>query len=290
MVPKVSGAKVTVGIPAYDRPESLRRAILSALNQTYLDFVVIVSDDASPSCDMALYMQSHGIVDDRIKYIRQEENIGSESNFKFVLSQSTTEYFAWLADDDTIEVDFLKSLVAVLDADRSAALAMCDVAAVRNSTGERWVERITSLRSDVDWSSALEMLFSDQRLNTFYCLYGLYRSSVLKSIDFRVNSRWKKLNTDWEGPFLASVAVKGRIVSIDQVLKTYYFNQGSVYHKELSMMTPSDRFLLRLDLMARVSAIALMSTLPFARRARLAVSPWLVNIRRLVQKITKRLW
>jgi glycosyltransferase involved in cell wall biosynthesis len=286
----MSRAKVTVGIPAYDRPESLQRAILSVLSQNYPDFVVIVSDDASPSCDLASCMKSHGIDDDRIIYIRQGENIGSESNFKFVLSQSTTEYFAWLADDDTIAADFLKSLVAVLDADSSVALAMCDVDAVRNSTGERWVERITSLRSDVDWSSALEMLFSDQRLNTFYCLYGVYRSSVLKKIDFRVNSRWKKLNTDWEVPFLASVALRGRIVSIDEVLKTYYFNEGSVYHKELSMMTSSDRLLLRLDLMARVSALALSSTLPLTQRARLAASPWVVNIRRLVTKIFRRFW
>lgn len=284
----MSNTRVTIGIPAYNRPEGLKKAIASVLAQTYGDFVIIVSDDASPFCDLTSQMRLHGISDARIKYFRQKKNIGSEANFKFVLAEATTEYFAWLADDDTIEVNFLKTLVSVLDADESIALAMCDVTAVRSRTGDCWVERLTALRSDLDWPTTRNLLFSDLRLNTFYCLYGLYRSSLLKKIKFRVNSRWKKYNTDWEVPFLASLATKGRIVSINEVLKTYYFNEDSVYHKEKNTMTAFDRIILNFDLIFRLSGAALSSSLPPLDRVRLALSPWLVNLDRLSKKIVQK--
>ncbi len=287
----MSNPKVTIGIPAYNRPDSLRRAIKSIMDQSYVNLEIIVSDDASPIGDLAEIMEDPMMADQRIRYFRQKKNIGSEANFKFVLAQSTGEYFAWLADDDTIEADFVKELVAVLDAEPDIVLAMCDVAAVRHKTGERWTERLTTIRLDANWPVIKKQFFNYPTSNIFFSLYGLYRTTMLKNIDFRICSRWKDLNTSWEVPFLASIATRGRIVCIDQVLKTYNFNEDSTYHQEIKHMSIIDNIVLGFDVLLRISESAFNAPLSVLDKMRYGLRPWFTcifpGVRWLMRKVSK---
>lgn len=98
---------VSVGIPAYNRPEGLRRTLESITRQTYKNLEIIVSDNCSPDPNVEHIARDFQKLDNRIQYFRQTENTGAMSNFRFVLGKARGEYFMWAADDDFISEDFI---------------------------------------------------------------------------------------------------------------------------------------------------------------------------------------
>jgi len=85
---------ITVGMPVYNDAAYLRESLDSVLAQTFTDFALIISDDASTDGSDAIcreYVQR----DCRITFARQERNLGISRNMTFVKDQSTSPYFAW---------------------------------------------------------------------------------------------------------------------------------------------------------------------------------------------------
>ena len=100
------GPLVTLGIPTYNRADSyLKEAIASALNQTYQNIEIIVSDNCS-SDNTESFIK--GIPDSRIKYFRQNHNIGAINNYNYCLDRAKGDYFLLLHDDDLIDNDFIE--------------------------------------------------------------------------------------------------------------------------------------------------------------------------------------
>jgi len=97
---------VTIAIPTYNRADDyLEQALESALNQTYSNIEIIVSDNCSPDNTETVVK---GFSDPRIRYFRQTENIGANNNFNFCIEQARGVYFLLLQDDDMIDNDFVE--------------------------------------------------------------------------------------------------------------------------------------------------------------------------------------
>src|ERR1700722_11490914 len=86
---------VSVGIPTYNRADGLRRTLRDICRQTYSNLEIIVSDNASPGEETEAVIREFADTDPRIKYYRQSSNKGAIANFRFVLANSTGEYFMW---------------------------------------------------------------------------------------------------------------------------------------------------------------------------------------------------
>src|SRR5258706_7834487 len=114
---------VTIVVPAYQRLPYLREALASALRQTLGDFELIVSDDGA-SDEIAGYVSSLG--DARVRYRRNERNLGIAMNNRAAFSEARGKYIASLHDDDAWEAGFLEALVSPLEADGEIAVAFCD--------------------------------------------------------------------------------------------------------------------------------------------------------------------
>ncbi|MFA6435937.1 MAG: glycosyltransferase family 2 protein, partial [Candidatus Gracilibacteria bacterium] len=114
---------VSIGVPTYNRSRFLREAIDSVLNQTYTNFELIISDNASTD-DTERLCKEYSNKDKRIKYFRQKENIGIDANFYFVLNEAHGEYFAWLPDDDLYSPQFIEKLLEGF-VDESVAGVFC---------------------------------------------------------------------------------------------------------------------------------------------------------------------
>ncbi len=98
---------VTVGIPTYNRADSfLKQALESVLNQSYRNLEIIVSDNCSTDNTGPLVL---GYNDKRIRYVRQEKNIGAIPNMNFCLQEARGTYFLMLHDDDLIDPDFVET-------------------------------------------------------------------------------------------------------------------------------------------------------------------------------------
>lgn len=108
-----SSPLVSIGIPTYNRADGNLPAVIErALGQTYQNVEVIVSDNCSTDQTMAL-VQS--ITDPRLRYFRQETNIGPNNNFNFCLNQARGEYFLLFHDDDMIDKDFVEACISSLE-------------------------------------------------------------------------------------------------------------------------------------------------------------------------------
>jgi len=113
--------RVSIGLPVYNGENYLEEAIDSILAQTYKDFELIISDNASTDRTPDI-CQAYANKDPRIRYYRNEKNIGAAVNFNRVFELSSSEYFKWAAHDDIIAPDYISECIEILDNDDSIVL------------------------------------------------------------------------------------------------------------------------------------------------------------------------
>ncbi|MCE5328561.1 MAG: glycosyltransferase [Planctomycetaceae bacterium] len=106
--------RVSIGLPVYNGQKYLPLAIESVLAQTFEDFELILSDNAST--DATGEICNHYLNGDRrVHYVRNSVNVGGAENYNRVFRLAQGRYLKWLADDDLCEPQFLQQCVEVLD-------------------------------------------------------------------------------------------------------------------------------------------------------------------------------
>jgi glycosyltransferase involved in cell wall biosynthesis len=114
--------KVAIGIPVYNGANYLTAAIDSILAQSYGDFDLLISDNASTDGTEDI-CRAYARKDRRIRYIRQPRNLGAAANYNVLVRTSGSPYFKWAAHDDLLAPGFLAACVEVLDRDPTVVLA-----------------------------------------------------------------------------------------------------------------------------------------------------------------------
>jgi glycosyltransferase involved in cell wall biosynthesis len=121
--------RVSIGLPVFNGEKYLEETLDSILAQTYLDFELIISDNASTDCTQQI-CRDYASKDIRIRYHRNEKNLGASQNFNLVFKMSSGEYFKWAAYDDLLAPDFLFKCVNVLDNDPSIVLCASETGCI----------------------------------------------------------------------------------------------------------------------------------------------------------------
>ncbi len=89
--------KISVVIPTHNRPDRVKRAIQSVLNQTFQDFEIIVVDDGvKERAEQAV----KSFNDPRIKYIQHSKNQGGSVARNTGIKNAQADWIAFLDDDD----------------------------------------------------------------------------------------------------------------------------------------------------------------------------------------------
>jgi glycosyltransferase involved in cell wall biosynthesis len=117
----VPQALVAVGLPIYNNERYVAQSIEAILGQTFGDFVLIISDNASTD-GTAEICARFARQDPRVQYHRNPVNIGLYANFNRVFELSRSKYFKWATGDDYSAPEMLADAVAVLEADPSIGL------------------------------------------------------------------------------------------------------------------------------------------------------------------------
>ena len=105
--------EITTIIPTYKRPDLLKRAIESVLNQTYSNLKVMVIDDVSND-DTFNVVSEYIKKDKRVSYHCHKKNIGGNRNFNFGLTHVTTPFFSFLSNDDIYLPEFYETAIEFL--------------------------------------------------------------------------------------------------------------------------------------------------------------------------------
>jgi glycosyltransferase involved in cell wall biosynthesis len=113
--------RLSIGLPVYNGEKYLAESLDALLGQTYRDFELIISDNASTDGTEQI-CREYEARDPRIRYIRQPVNIGCAPNHNLVFEQSGGELFKWASDDDLYARDLLQRCVEALDEHPDAVL------------------------------------------------------------------------------------------------------------------------------------------------------------------------
>lgn len=186
--------RVTVGVPVFNGGEMLREALDGLLAQSFTDFEIVISDNASTDATPAT-CREFAARDARIRVLRQPTNVGPFPNFLATLDAARGEYFCWAAHDDLRAADFLALLVAALDAHPNAGLAACQAEEldVLGLPMRLLVER--GPRTTVGLARA-ERLLQVVRHSPPALMYGLFRTEVLRPHARILTSRRDAMHTD----------------------------------------------------------------------------------------------
>jgi hypothetical protein len=193
------------------------------------DFEVIISDNASTDDTQAI---CHRYVarDSRIRYYRQERNVGATRNYNYAFEHARGEYFRWHAHDDVCAPDFLRLCVDALDSDPQAVSCHTQKAMIDEqgrllvdlakppSQHEAGLQNAT-IRYDARFEAGRRSAAAHERyrsvlLGPAYCLecYGLMRTSALQET---------RLHLPFYGSekiLAAELALLGTHVTVDQTL------------------------------------------------------------------------
>ncbi len=121
--------RVTIGLPIYNGQNYLAQTMDSILAQTYRDFEIIISDNASTDQTEAI-CREYAARDARVHYYRNEANIGASANYNRVFELGQGAYFKWAAHDDLLAPTYLERCVEVLDRYPDVVLAYTQAKAI----------------------------------------------------------------------------------------------------------------------------------------------------------------
>ena len=117
----MSSPLVSICVPTYNRPEFLARAIRSCQAQTHPHFELIITDNSG---DERSEKVAAGFGDRRIRYYRNEKNLGGLGNIDKALGLFRGKYVKLLMDDDLLKPRALELMVDALERHPSAGVAM----------------------------------------------------------------------------------------------------------------------------------------------------------------------
>jgi glycosyltransferase involved in cell wall biosynthesis len=113
---------VSIGLPVYNGERYLREAVDSLLAQTFTDFELVISDNASTDGTTEI-CREYAVRDGRVRYVRNDTNIGLNRNCNQVVRLSVGTYFKLAAADDVCHPELLEKCVRILDEDPTVVTA-----------------------------------------------------------------------------------------------------------------------------------------------------------------------
>jgi glycosyltransferase involved in cell wall biosynthesis len=172
-------SSVCLALPVYNGEKFVADAIRSILSQDYKDFELIITDNASTDGTESICREI-AASDNRVRYFRNERNLGAGPNYNLGLELSRAKYFKWCACDDRISENFLSACVAALEGNEDAVLAYGATQSIDECgrpiplVGEMMVPQPTSC----DPAQRFKKSLIEETTN--FEIFGVFRSEALK--------------------------------------------------------------------------------------------------------------
>ena len=201
---------LSVGLFVYNGERFIEEALQSILNQTFTDFELIISDNASTDRTGEI-VEAYLKRDNRIRYYRSEKNMGAGWNARRVYELARCKYFKWAAVDDVLEPDLLQRCIEVLESDPGCVVAYARTKQV-DENGTFIKNYVTPMKTDYDDPLARfrEMLLTGGDM--CYQIYGVMRMSALRQLP----PQGIYVNAD--GVLLARMSLLGRFYEVPEYL------------------------------------------------------------------------
>ncbi len=203
---------VSIGLPVYNGARYIREAIDSILAQTFTDFELVISDNASTD-ETYRICEEYAARDKRIRLYRNERNLGATYNYNRVFDLSRGKYFRHASHDDMLAPTNIERCVEVME--REPEVVLCYPRMQRIDENGRTIDA---------FQDSLHLRDPDpvQRWKRFHQLcddgsmcdpvFGLFRSSMLRRTPVLGNF----ISADMI--LLAEAALRGQIHEVPEFL------------------------------------------------------------------------
>jgi glycosyltransferase involved in cell wall biosynthesis len=113
---------LTIGLPVYNGCRHIKVAVESLLALNHGDFELLISDNCSTDGTSEICREL-AARHPRVRYWRNDENIGVIKNFRLVLERAQGKYFMWAAHDDRWNQQYVELLLERIEEHPEAVLA-----------------------------------------------------------------------------------------------------------------------------------------------------------------------
>ena len=219
---------VSIGVPVFNGERFLAQALDSLLDQTLVDFELIISDNASTDGTQAI-CEEYARRDSRIRYIRHKKNIGAPRNWNALVNESRGVFFKWASASDYCVPVMLEKCVQTMQAD--PGIVLCYGKTQMLDENERLAEiyeRDRSFNEDQPIDRFMHVCSQLQR-NNIQC--GVFRLDVLRL------TRLDRLYPSGDMALMAELALYGRFQMLPEVLLFRRQSRGTFTSK----LTPLER-------------------------------------------------
>lgn len=201
---------VSIGVPVFNGEKYLADALDSILAQTYTDFELVISDNASTDRTEQI-CREYVAKDSRVRYYRNKSNQGAPRNYNRTVKLSRGGYFKWAAADDVHAPEYLYKCVEVLNKDPSIVLCHSKTARI-NEQGVIVGTYDHTMRID---SPKRQERFGDLisiMINPCWPIFGLMRKDILERTPLHGEYRGADAN------LLAELSLYGRLFEVPEYL------------------------------------------------------------------------
>lgn len=207
----MSAPRVSIGLPVYNGEDFLEEAIESILAQTFRDFELVISDNASTDATQAI-CEGYAQRDGRVRYHRSDTNRGAAWNYNRVFELSSGEFFKWQAHDDLCMPTFLERCLEVFDEASEGVVLVYPKTDVIDAAGKVLPQHVAETVDARDSRPHRRLAKVLRSLNMACAVFGLIRTSALRQT--RLIGRF--IASDYV--LLSELAMLGELREVPQVL------------------------------------------------------------------------
>jgi glycosyltransferase involved in cell wall biosynthesis len=225
--------RVSIGVPVYNGEAFLDEALASIGAQTFADYELILSDNASTDGTRAI-CERRAARDSRIRYVRNPVNIGGDRNYYRCFELSSGDYFMTLAYDDRLHPRYVQETVRLLD-------ARPEVVFCHSRSHE--IDASGKIVRDLEPNPFTDSPRAHERFYDAVCVsryvvanFGMLRSSVLRQMP--PLAAYPSSDAFWQ----AELALRGRLYEIPEFLFDRRIHAGAGHltplHERLAWSKP----------------------------------------------------
>ncbi len=236
-----AGPLVTIGVPTYNSARYLRESLDSILAQTYPNWEIIVSDNASQDGTVAIlreYAERH-----RIRLLLNKGNVGAGGNFNRLINEAHGEYVAIYHSDDLYLPTIVEESVRVMEENPEVGLVSTLAHAIDGDGRRLFTYELTGMpqrdpRGVYGLDEALMGVLAGRKNRLFFVTPSvMVRTSVYRELG---GFDQPAFSSSCDTEMWLRIAAKYRVAILGEVLMSYriHANQGSEMEVRKNFLLP----------------------------------------------------
>jgi hypothetical protein len=224
--------KVAIGVPVRNGEKYLAAALNSIRSQTFKDFEVLISDNASTDRTREI-SESFCQSDSRFSYRCQQQNLGAAGNFNYVFHHTSAPFFKWAAYDDLMRPVHIEACLQALESgSTNSVLAYPQTVRIDPAGAEMGAYHRPQRRGGESPSGRLRELIGpgehqETVLHMCFPIFGLIRRSALEKTSLIANMPRS------DNLLLVELALLGVFIDVeDELFLRREHDEGSVIAAE----------------------------------------------------------